>query len=62
MDGGGEGWKSGGVRGGGLALVIVDYISEVVSAAVVGFAHAHGVVGEIDIAVVALRELAWRKM
>ena len=35
-----------------LTLVVVDYIAKVVAAAVVGFAHAHGVVREIDIAVV----------
>jgi hypothetical protein len=34
-------------------LVIVDDVSQVVSAAVVGLAHAHGVVREVDIAVVA---------
>lgn len=34
-------------------LVVVYHISQVVSAAVVGLAHAHGVVREIDIAVVA---------
>jgi hypothetical protein len=34
-------------------LVVGLDVSEVVAAAVVGFAHAHGVVGEVDIAVVA---------
>ena len=34
-------------------LVVVDDITEVVTAAVVSFAHAHRVVGEVDIAVVA---------
>ena len=37
---------------GGRTLVVIDYISEVVSAAVVCFSDAHGVVGEVDIAVV----------
>jgi hypothetical protein len=35
-------------------LVVVDDVSEVVSAAVVCLAHAHGVVREVHIAVVAL--------
>ena len=34
-------------------LIVVDYISEVVAATVVCFAHAHGIVGEVDVAVVA---------
>ena len=34
-------------------LVVVDDVAQVVAAAVVGFAHAHGVVGEVDVAVVA---------
>ena len=34
-------------------LVVVDDVAEVVAAAVVGFADAHGVVGEVDLAVVA---------
>lgn len=34
-------------------LVIVYYIAQVVSAAVVGLAHAHGVVRKVDIAIVA---------
>lgn len=34
-------------------LVVVDDIAEMVATAVVGFAHAHGVVGQVDIAVVA---------
>ena len=34
-------------------LVVVDNISEVVAAAVVRFADTHGIVGEVDIAVVA---------
>jgi len=34
-------------------LVVVDYISQVISAGVMGLAHAHGVVCEIYIAVVA---------
>jgi hypothetical protein len=40
-------------REGGRTLIVVDDIAEVVAAAVVSFAHAHGVVGEVDIAVVA---------
>lgn len=35
-------------------LVVVNDISQMISAAVMGFPHAHGVVGEVDIAVVAL--------
>lgn len=35
-------------------LVVVYHISQMISAAVMGFPHAHGVVGEVDIAVVAL--------
>lgn len=34
-------------------LVVVDDIAQVVAAGVVCFAHAHGVVREVDIAVVA---------
>lgn len=34
-------------------LVVVHDIAEMISAAVVRFAYAHGVVGEVDIAVVA---------
>jgi len=34
-------------------LVVVDDVAQVVPAAVVGLAHAHRVVGEVDIAVVA---------
>lgn len=34
-------------------LVVVDDIAQVVAAGVVRLAHAHGVVGEVDIAVVA---------
>ena len=36
-------------------LVIVEDISLMVTAGIVGFPDAHGVVGEIDIAVVAWR-------
>lgn len=39
-------------------MVVVDDVSQVVSAAVVGFAHAHGVVSEVHIAVVALGEVS----
>lgn len=49
LGGGGEG----GGRGEEVTLVVVDDVAQVVAAAVVGFAHAHGVVGEVDIAVVA---------
>jgi hypothetical protein len=38
-------------------LVVVYYISKVISAAIMGFPHAHRVVGEVDIAVVALKGL-----
>lgn len=44
-------------KGGGrqrLTLVIVYHVAQVVSAAVVCFAHRHGVVREVDIAVIAL--------
>jgi hypothetical protein len=34
-------------------LIILDHVPQVVAAGIVGFAHRHGVVGEIDIAVVA---------
>ena len=42
-------------------MVVLDDITQMVSAAVVGFADAHGVVGEVDIAVVACLTLvrAW---
>lgn len=40
-------------------LVIVYNVAQVVSAAVVGLAHRHGVVREVDIAVVA-KELGHR--
>lgn len=36
-------------------LIVVDDVAQVVAPAVVGFAHAHRVVREVDIAVVALR-------
>ena len=38
-------------------LVVVDDISQVVTTAVVGFAHAHGVVRQVDIAVIAWRRV-----
>lgn len=41
---------------GRLTLVVVNDVSEVILARVVGFADAHGVVGKVDIAVVALGE------
>ena len=34
-------------------LVVVDDIAEMVAAGIMGFADAHGVVGEVDVAVVA---------
>ena len=34
-------------------LVVVDYIAQVVAARVMRLAHAHRVVGQVDIAVVA---------
>ncbi len=34
-------------------LVVVDDVAEVVAPAVVGLAHAHGVVRQVDVAVVA---------
>lgn len=42
-----------GWSGGRLTLVVVDDIAEVVAAGVVGLPHAHGVVREVDIAIVA---------
>lgn len=40
-------------RGRRLTLVVVDYISEMIAAAVVSFADAHTVVCEVHIAIVA---------
>lgn len=34
-------------------LVVIDDIAKVIPSAVVSFPHAHGIVGEVDIAVVA---------
>ena len=34
-------------------MIVIDNVTEMVAATVVGFAHAHGVVREVDIAVVA---------
>ena len=45
----GVGWEE---EGGRLTLIIFQHVAFVVAAAVVGFAHGHGVVGEVDIAVV----------
>ena len=44
-------------------MVVVDDVAEVVTACVMGFAHAHGVVREVDIAVVAwrVRMRLWRR-
>ena len=36
-------------------LVVIDYISQVIPSAVVRLSHTHGVVCEVDIAVVAWR-------
>ena len=36
-------------------MVVVYDVAQVVAAGVMGLAHAHGVVGEVDIAVVAWR-------
>lgn len=45
----------------GRTLVIVYDVAQVVSAAVVGLAHRHGVVREVDIAVVACLWLKVRR-
>ena len=42
-------------------MVILNDVSQVVSAAVVSFADAHGVVGEVNIAVVACFEVSMRR-
>jgi len=34
-------------------LVVVHHISKVIASAVVGLSHAHRVVGEVDVAVIA---------
>lgn len=52
----GQNGGSEGGRVGLLTLVVVDDVAEVVAAAVVRLANAHGVVGEVDIAVVAWDE------
>jgi hypothetical protein len=44
-------WKK--LKEQGHTLVVVDNVAQVVAAAVVGFAHAHRVVREVDVAVVA---------
>jgi len=49
----GIGFFGGGEEGRGHTLVVVDDIAQVVAAVVVGLAHAHGVVREVDVAVVA---------
>lgn len=36
-----------------LTLVIVYNVTEMIAATVVGFAHAHRVVGQVDVAVIA---------
>lgn len=40
-------------RGRRLTLIVVDYIAKMVATAVVSLAHAHAVVREVDIAVIA---------
>lgn len=49
MEGGGGGFWMDGRH----TLVVVEHVSLVVPTGVVGFTDAHGVVGEIDIAVIA---------
>lgn len=41
--------------GNSRTLVVVYHISKMVSSTVMGFPHTHGVVGEVHIAVVALK-------
>lgn len=53
MEGEGQGKLEWDGEDGGHTLVVVDHIAQVVASSVVGFAHAHRVVREIDIAVVA---------
>lgn len=36
-----------------LTLVVINNVAEMVATAVVGLAHAHGVVREVDIAIIA---------
>lgn len=43
------------VQGMPRTLIVLDDIAQVIAAAVVGLAHAHGIVSEVHIAVVALR-------
>jgi hypothetical protein len=43
-------------------LVVIHNIAEVISAAIVRLAYAHGVVGEVDIAVVAFGGSAMVKL
>lgn len=52
-----------GGQGGLRTLVVIDDVAQVVAARVMGFAHAHGVVREVDIAVVAwrVRTRLWRR-
>lgn len=50
VDGGASWWRE---RECGRTLIVVDNIAQVVTSAVVGFAHAHRVVRKVDIAVVA---------
>lgn len=43
-------------------LVVVDYVSEMVATAVVGLSHAHTVVSEVDIAVIAWFRMSIRSI
>lgn len=56
------GARDGGERG-GCTLVVIDDVAQVVAARVMGFAHAHGVMRKVDIAVVAwrVRKRFWRR-
>jgi len=42
-------------------LVIINYISKMVSATVMSLAHAHGIMREVDIAIIAWEQVvSWR--
>lgn len=41
---------------GGPTLIVINHVTDVISSRIVCFAHAHGVVREVDIAVVACRK------
>lgn len=38
----------------GHTLIVINYISQMVPATVMSFAHTHRIVGQVDIAVIAL--------